>query len=308
MTVESTTTYVVAAGNDTARVFSFSPIQIYEDTDLQVYLIDADNNATLLTQGVGSSNYIVNSQDYPATGSITYPADGVSAPLAGGTSLLMTLALSIEQPTHLENQGGYLPEVQEAMADRATSVSLMLNALITRCVKGPVWPIGTVSYDLPAPEAGYSLAWNDDGTAIVNVPAGLQGPAGPTGPQGPQGPSGSGSGDMVAANNLSELTNKATARSNLGVAIGSNDSGVLDLAVLVQNKMHGGAARIKEIAMEQSIALTAFTDRRAHLLRIASLCGFQGIHRVLGSAVADAPPHLHCALLGCECVRVWRCR
>jgi hypothetical protein len=42
--------------------------------------------------------------------------------------------------------------------------------------------------------------------------------AGVTGPQGEQGPAG----DMSGANNLSELTNKATARTNLGVAIGTD--------------------------------------------------------------------------------------
>jgi len=39
---------------------------------------------------------------------------------------------------------------------------------------------------------------------------------------GDMGASGSGTGDMLASNNLSETTNKATARTNLGLAIGSN--------------------------------------------------------------------------------------
>ena len=48
-------------------------------------------------------------------------------------------------------------------------------------------------------------------------PQGPKGDTGDTGPQGPQGPSGSGSGDMIAANNLSDLTNAGTARANLGL-------------------------------------------------------------------------------------------
>jgi hypothetical protein len=49
------------------------------------------------------------------------------------------------------------------------------------------------------------------GNWTLNV-AGLQGDAGPPGP------AGSGAGDMLAANNLSDLTNFATARNNLGLA------------------------------------------------------------------------------------------
>lgn len=42
------------------------------------------------------------------------------------------------------------------------------------------------------------------------------------GVQGPEGPTGDGSGDMLAENNLSELTNTTTARSNLGLVIGTD--------------------------------------------------------------------------------------
>ncbi len=59
-------------------------------------------------------------------------------------------------------------------------------------------------------------------------PVGAVGATGPTGPQGAQGiqgatgPAGAGSGDMVGANNLSELTNTASARVNLGLVPGVN--------------------------------------------------------------------------------------
>ena len=43
-----------------------------------------------------------------------------------------------------------------------------------------------------------------------------------TGATGAQGPAGSGSGDLLASNNLSDVANAGTARTNLGVAIGSN--------------------------------------------------------------------------------------
>ena len=46
------------------------------------------------------------------------------------------------------------------------------------------------------------------------IPAGA---TGAQGPQGPQGPAGSGAGDLLASNNLSDLANAGTARTNLGL-------------------------------------------------------------------------------------------
>jgi hypothetical protein len=55
---------------------------------------------------------------------------------------------------------------------------------------------------------------------------GATGAAGAQGPQGPQGVPGTGTGDLLAANNLSELTNKATARTNLVLGNVDNTSDV----------------------------------------------------------------------------------
>jgi hypothetical protein len=68
------------------------------------------------------------------------------------------------------------------------------------------------------PPAGPEGPTGPQGAPGPQGPIGPTGPTGATGPQGPQGPtgaSGSGTGDMLAANNLAELTNKTTARANL---------------------------------------------------------------------------------------------
>jgi hypothetical protein len=73
--------------------------------------------------------------------------------------------------------------------------------------------INTTSHFIYGPKA--SGAW-PAGTSLIG-PQGPIGATGVAGPQGPQGPAGAGSGDMLAANNLSDLTNFATARTNLGL-------------------------------------------------------------------------------------------
>jgi len=71
--------------------------------------------------------------------------------------------------------------------------------------------------------AGSTVAYNS-GTGVLTVPRGNVGAtganstvAGPRGPTGAAGQDGSGSGDMLKSNNLSDLVNAGTARTNLGL-------------------------------------------------------------------------------------------
>lgn len=65
--------------------------------------------------------------------------------------------------------------------------------------------VGTVTTGLPGSQVSFTNV-GTSGAAVFNVAI----------PKGDTGASGAGTGDMVAANNLSELTSKPTARSNLG--------------------------------------------------------------------------------------------
>jgi len=100
-------------------------------------------------------------------------------------------------------------------------------------------------------------------------PAGPTGPAGADstvpGPPGPPGPPGAGTGDLLAANNLSDVANVTTARTNLGlegmalqdptdVAItGGSVTGITDLAIA-----DGGTGASTAAAARTSLGVPTF--------------------------------------------------
>jgi len=78
------------------------------------------------------------------------------------------------------------------------------------------------------------------------------------------GSSGSGTGDMVAANNLSDLTNPADARNNLGLGTAATQA---SSAFATAAHLHGGVYEPVDANIVRANAITAFTapQRSAHL-------------------------------------------
>lgn len=190
MTVNSQVSKVTANGNGTATVFSFSPMVIHGLDDLLV-VTNTAGVETIIDRGSSSTTYSVNITNFPSTGSITYPAVG-GTPLGAGSTITIKRLLTLEQPTDLENQGGYLPEVQEDQLDKIVMMILQQQEEINRSLNLPITYAGAVSPDLPVPVAGQYIRVNAGGTAFEfnAVSDGAQGPQGPEGPQGPQGPAG----------------------------------------------------------------------------------------------------------------------
>lgn len=167
MTVEVQTTKVTFPGNDSGFIASFFPLVIYASSEMQVtHVVDATGVETLLTEGVGPTNYSVTVSLYPGTGSITYPADS-STPLPTGESLVMKRVLLIEQQAKLGIQGGYDPNVQENALDKQTMISLQQEEVIERSVTLPLSYDGPIVPELPAPiNALYYLRINTDTSAF----------------------------------------------------------------------------------------------------------------------------------------------
>ena len=171
MTVSSQVTKVTATGSASAFTYSFSPLVIFAATDLVVTsTVIATGVETTLAQGTGATNYSVGISTYPATGSITYPADEGTAI---GTAVRITIkrTLTLEQQTDLNNQGGYFADTQEAQFDKLVMLDLQQQEVLDRSFTFPVSYTGSASTTIPAPVAATPLAWNAAGTALENTTA-----------------------------------------------------------------------------------------------------------------------------------------
>ena len=198
MTVATQTFKVTASGNDVATVFSFSPMVIYGADDLLVTVATAAGVETVISRGSSSTTYSMGVSVFPNTGSITYPAVGGS-PLITGSTITMKRVLTLEQLTNLENQGGYLPEVQETQLDKIVMMILQQQELINRCLKLQVSYSGAITPNISdVPAIGEFVRVNGTGTGFEFAAGAGAGPAGPTGATGATGPAGADGAGWVA--------------------------------------------------------------------------------------------------------------
>lgn len=90
---------------------------------------------------------------------------------------------------------------------------------------------------------------NTDAVRLMDI-TDLQGPQGEQGPQGIPGPAGNGSGDMLRANNLSDVTNATTARTNLGAQASSTNL----------TSLAGLTGAVDKVAMFTGVGVLALFD------------------------------------------------
>jgi hypothetical protein len=166
MTVATQTTKRNHNGNDSATVWSYSPLVIFASTDLVVIHTDATGAETTLSEGTGPTAYAVVPDDgYPGTGSIRYPEDAIT-PLPIGESLTLKRVLTLEQATDLENQGGYNSETHEVQYDKFVMLDLQQQEEIDRGFKFPASYTGSITVNTNTPAADRYLKINAAGTAM----------------------------------------------------------------------------------------------------------------------------------------------
>lgn len=194
--------------------FAFShPVFAYADIYVEILATDGTVIVPVLN---GASTY-----DFTCSGTF----NGTTFRYEAGVTVTLNTALPtgykiiIDDRVHATQSSDYTsggpmpPERLEADLDRLT---LMMQA--ARTIYNDVLRItGAAGIVVPplVPTANNFLQWDATGTKIIAS-------AGSPGIQGPPGPAGTGTGDMLKSENLSGLANYTTARSNLGLAIGTN--------------------------------------------------------------------------------------
>lgn len=167
MTVESQTVKIIGTGNGVATTFSFSPMSIFDSTQLLVTHVSATGVETVLLEGTGATTYAVVVTAYPGTGSVRYPEDAVT-PLPTGQFLYIKRVLPLKQLTNLENQGGYFPSTQEDTFDKGVMLDLQQQEELDRAIKAPLSDT-VVSLVLPIASARASKVLSFTATGAVTA-------------------------------------------------------------------------------------------------------------------------------------------
>jgi len=122
-------------GNGTNTQFPFV-FKVFAKTDVQVVLTDDAGQETVLTQDSHYSVVLNPDQENAPGGIVTYPVAG--APLAQDQLLNILSVVPYEQPTDIQNQGGFYPQVIEDAFDRNTIQIQQLAEGLSRAILLPV--------------------------------------------------------------------------------------------------------------------------------------------------------------------------
>ena len=171
MTVASSTNKTDPfSGNDVATAFAFT-FKCDDAASLRVVLTSTLSVESTLVLDTDYTLALNTNQKASPGGSVTYPISGT--PLATGEKLTIIRDLVPQtQATALPNQGAWQPEVVEQALDKVTQLVQQVSEAGGRSIKLPVSSTLT-GLEIPEPEAGKTLFWNEDATALSNGATGL---------------------------------------------------------------------------------------------------------------------------------------
>ena len=162
MTVPSDNNRNDEIGNGATDTYNYT-FKITSESDIKVSQRDTEDVETVLTLNV----------DYTVTG--VGALNGGSIVLTAGnltTDYHLTIRRdsALTQQTDVRNQGDFSPEIHEDTFDHLASVDQTQQSEIDRCVKvSETYP---VDVELPGPQAGKVLMWNEAGDGLINVDPG----------------------------------------------------------------------------------------------------------------------------------------
>lgn len=140
----------VANGSTTNFPYNFA---IFDETNMQVY-----KDGVLLDSG-----YSVNGVGEDDGGSVVF----VSAPEADSVITLVR-NVPIERVTDFQEGGAFRPKNINDDLDRLTAFCQQLQETSNRTLKLPVTGGVASILDLPTPNPGKTIIWNDEGTGLTN--------------------------------------------------------------------------------------------------------------------------------------------
>lgn len=149
-------------GATTSWPFSF---KVFEATDIQVVVRNSAGAETTLTYGAHYSVTLNGDQDASPGGSVTYPLSGAALP--SGSSLVIAGNLPYTQTLDLPDGGPFNAISAENAHDRHVMLIQQLREQQDRSLHVSI--TSSIDTELPVPEAGKALVWNDDEDALVNA-------------------------------------------------------------------------------------------------------------------------------------------
>lgn len=211
------TNKVYGTGNNVTTSFSF-PFKIFSASELRVYQIDV--NGTEYGPYNLTTDYTVAISTTTEGGFVNF----TTAPATGRQTFIKRIE-PLTQALVLASEGALPAKQIENQLDKQMMTVIQLNESVSRALQfSQTSNVSGVTF--PSPLAGYSIAWNDNGTDLVNK--NITGPQGPVGPQGPAGNI-SGPASSTADNIVTWNATDGTKIKDSGIKIGTGAGNVLQL-------------------------------------------------------------------------------
>ncbi|CAB3858039.1 hypothetical protein LMG26854_03318 [Achromobacter aegrifaciens] len=170
MTISSTTRKAGPFfGNDATIDFPFT-FKVFKKQDVRVTLTDPTGADQVLLLDSSYSVTLNTDQDSNPGGTVRYPVLG--SPLPATWRLTVTGGLPNTQPTDIQNNGGFYPQIVEDMGDRSTIQIQQLQEQVDRSLKFSISDSGAGAVLPPADlRANKMLGFDAAGIPTTLIPA-----------------------------------------------------------------------------------------------------------------------------------------
>lgn len=160
MTISSTVTKAIYGGNGSTTAFAV-PFVFANKEDVEVMITDMEGVESMLTL---STDYTLSGEGQPSGGTCTL----ATTPEAGQTLVIRRNPTIVQEVDYVENDP-FPAATHEAALDKLTMVCQTLSERLDRTVSFRV-SSSTPGKDMPEPEAGRAIVWNETGNELSNGP------------------------------------------------------------------------------------------------------------------------------------------